>query len=83
VQKLNYIHQNLVKRGYVDQAEYWRYSSARNYAGETGLFDVFIWVGRAIMRGLTLERLLLYSHGDRTVGTSFQTSRYGSRLDSS
>ncbi|MHC1725294.1 MAG: transposase [Syntrophobacteraceae bacterium] len=39
-QKLNYIHQNPVKRGYVDSAEHWRYSSARNYAGEAGLIEV-------------------------------------------
>jgi hypothetical protein len=41
-QKLEYIHQNLVKRGYVDCAEHWRYSSARNYAGEAGLIEVFM-----------------------------------------
>ncbi len=39
-QKIDYIHQNPVKRGYVDLAEHWRYSSARNYAGQTGLMDV-------------------------------------------
>ena len=39
-QKLDYIHQNPVKRGYVDQPEHWRYSSARNYAGQAGLIDV-------------------------------------------
>ena len=39
-QKLEYIHQNPVKRGYVDLAEHWRYSSARNYAGQEGLIDV-------------------------------------------
>jgi len=39
-QKLEYIHQNPVKRGYVDQAEHWRYFSARNYAGQEGLIDV-------------------------------------------
>jgi len=36
-QKVEYIHQNPVKRGYVDEAEYWRYSSARDYAGLPGL----------------------------------------------
>ena len=30
-QKAEYIHQNPVERGYVAQAEYWLYSSARNY----------------------------------------------------
>ena len=39
-QKLDYIHQNPVKRGYVDQPEQWRYSSARNYAGQEGLIEV-------------------------------------------
>jgi len=40
-QKLDYIHNNPVKRGYVDQPEHWRWSSARNYAGEAGLLEVF------------------------------------------
>jgi REP element-mobilizing transposase RayT len=39
-QKLEYIHLNPVKRGYVDEAIHWRYSSARNYAGLAGLIDV-------------------------------------------
>ncbi|MFT7560360.1 MAG: putative transposase [Flavobacteriales bacterium] len=39
-QKIDYIHQNPVKRGYVDEAEHWRYSSARNYAGQEGLIDI-------------------------------------------
>jgi hypothetical protein len=33
LQKLEYIHLNPVKRGYVDEPVHWRYSSARNYAG--------------------------------------------------
>ncbi len=40
-QKLEYIHQNQVKRGYVDDPVHWRYSSARNYAGLPGLIPVF------------------------------------------
>jgi len=45
-QKLDYIHQNPVKRGYVDLAEHWRYSSARNYAGQDGMLPVFMdWWG--------------------------------------
>jgi len=40
LQKLDYIHWNPVKRGYVDQPEQWRYSSARNYAGQPGLIEV-------------------------------------------
>jgi REP element-mobilizing transposase RayT len=39
-QKLEYIHFNPVKRGYVDEPMHWRYSSARNYAGLPGLVDV-------------------------------------------
>ena len=39
-QKLDYMHQNPVKRGYVDEAVHWRYSSARNYAGLNGLLEV-------------------------------------------
>ena len=39
-QKLEYIHNNPVVRGYVDDPLHWRYSSARNYAGLPGLIDV-------------------------------------------
>jgi putative transposase len=39
-QKLDYIHQNPVRRGYVDLAEHWRYSSARNYEGQPGVIEV-------------------------------------------
>ncbi|MDD5036215.1 MAG: transposase [Methylococcaceae bacterium] len=41
-QKLEYIHQNPVKRGYVDDPTHWRYSSARNYAGLPGLIPVYM-----------------------------------------
>jgi REP element-mobilizing transposase RayT len=40
LQKLEYIHNNPVKRGFVDEPEHWRYSSARNYAGMPGLIEV-------------------------------------------
>ena len=40
-QKLDYIHLNPVKRGYVDKAEHWRYSSARNYIDEARLIEVY------------------------------------------
>lgn len=40
IQKIEYIHNNPVKRGFVDHAEGWRYSSARNYLGEKGLIPV-------------------------------------------
>ena len=39
-QKIEYIHYNPVRRGYIDEPEHWRYSSARDYAGEKGLIDV-------------------------------------------
>jgi len=39
-QKIEYIHNNPVNRGYVDDPVHWRYSSARNYARMTGLIDV-------------------------------------------
>ncbi len=35
-QKIEYIHSNPVRRGYVDQSEHWRYSSARDYSGQAG-----------------------------------------------
>jgi hypothetical protein len=40
IQKLEYVHHNPVKRGSVDDPGHWRYSSARNYAGMTGLVEV-------------------------------------------
>ena len=39
-EKINYIHNNPVKRGYVDEPRHWRYSSARIYEGCQGLIDV-------------------------------------------
>jgi hypothetical protein len=39
-QKLDYMHNNPVERGYVDDPVHWRYSSARNYARLPGLIDV-------------------------------------------
>jgi putative transposase len=39
-QKIEYIHNNPVKRGFVDDPVHWRYSSARNYAGLPGLIEV-------------------------------------------
>jgi len=41
--KLEYIHQNPVKRGYVDLPEHWRYSSARNYLGQPGIIGIDSW----------------------------------------
>ena len=39
-QKLDYIHQNPVVAGFVEEPEHWIYSSARDYEGEKGLIDV-------------------------------------------
>ncbi|MFT6334534.1 MAG: REP element-mobilizing transposase RayT [Halioglobus sp.] len=39
-QKVNYIHQNPVKAGFVDEAQEWIYSSARNYLGMKGIIDI-------------------------------------------
>jgi len=44
--KLDYLHHNPVKRGYVDLPEHWRWSSARNYLGQPGLIEVDTgWLG--------------------------------------
>jgi putative transposase len=40
LQKLEYIHNNPVRRGYVDEPVHWRYSSARNYARLPALLPV-------------------------------------------
>ena len=40
-QKIDYIHQNPVKRGYVDEAQHWCYSSARDYLGIKGVISVY------------------------------------------
>lgn len=53
LQKIEYIHHNPVKRGYVDYPEHWRYSSARDYIGQPGLLPVYMdwWLGEAVERG--------------------------------
>ena len=43
LEKLEYIHANPVKRGYVSLAEHWRYSSAGHYVGLAGLIDIDGW----------------------------------------
>ena len=41
--KIEYIHNNPVKAGFVDQPEQWKYSSARNYIlGDHSLMSVSI-----------------------------------------
>jgi putative transposase len=39
-QKIEYIHNNPVVRGFVDDPLHWRWSSARNYAGQPALIEV-------------------------------------------
>ena len=44
-QKLEYIHNNPVRRGYVDDPVHWRYSSARNYSKLPALLPVIVdWI---------------------------------------
>ena len=40
LQKLEYTHNNPIRRGYVEQPSHWRYSSAGDYEGRKGLIDV-------------------------------------------
>ncbi len=40
LQKIAYIHNNPVRRGYVDDPVHWRYSSARNYFDMEGLLEI-------------------------------------------
>jgi putative transposase len=39
-QKVNYIHENPIRAGYVDLPEHYLYSSARDYAGMKGLVEL-------------------------------------------
>jgi putative transposase len=39
-QKIDYIHHNPVRKGYVDEPEAWLYSSARDYSGEIGFLEI-------------------------------------------
>jgi len=39
-QKVEYIHQNPVRAGFVTLAEAWQYSSARDYSGEKGYVNI-------------------------------------------
>ena len=39
-QKIDYIHQNPVEEEIVDEAEYYWYSSARDYSGKIGLLEI-------------------------------------------
>jgi len=39
-EKIEYIHHNPVRRGYIEEAEHWRYSSAKDYTGLEGLLKI-------------------------------------------
>ncbi|MCK5028833.1 MAG: hypothetical protein KAR57_04310 [Bacteroidales bacterium] len=39
-QKLNYIHNNPIKAGFIDFPEHYPYSSAKDYADDKGLIDI-------------------------------------------
>jgi putative transposase len=39
-QKLDYIHNNPVAAGLVDEPEFYKYSSASDYAGQKGLLKI-------------------------------------------
>jgi len=39
-QKIEYIHNNPLRRGYIDDTLHWRYSSVRCYAGQSCLMEV-------------------------------------------
>ncbi|SEP43247.1 hypothetical protein SAMN05428947_1184 [Mucilaginibacter sp. OK283] len=41
-QKLDYIHNNPVTAGWVDEPHHFLYSSARDYAGGKGLIDIIL-----------------------------------------
>ncbi len=38
--KIDYVHNNPVKAGFVSEPRHWKYSSAKNYAGEIGVIDI-------------------------------------------
>ncbi len=42
LQKLNYLHDNPVRAGFVNEPEHWRWSSATDYAGGAGLLKCLI-----------------------------------------
>ncbi|WP_255481260.1 transposase [Pontibacter sp. Tf4] len=41
-QRLEYLHQNPVKAGFVEDPEHWYYSSARDYAGQKGRLEIVL-----------------------------------------
>ena len=45
IQKIEYIHYNPVKAGFVDLPEHWKMSSARNYLGQFGVLEIDLFTG--------------------------------------
>jgi putative transposase len=41
-QKLNYVHNNPVEAGFVEEPWEYLYSSAKDYSGKKGLIDLFV-----------------------------------------
>ncbi|MGD1839598.1 MAG: transposase [Thermonemataceae bacterium] len=41
-QRVDYIHQNPVEAGFVEEAQHWKYSSAMDYCGEKGMIDLYL-----------------------------------------
>ncbi|MFP5041934.1 hypothetical protein [Parasediminibacterium sp. JCM 36343] len=39
-QKMNYIHNNPVVSGFVQEPQHWKYSSAIDYAGGKGVLEI-------------------------------------------
>lgn len=39
-QKLDYVHNNPEKAGFVDEPQHWKYSCAKNYASEQGVIEI-------------------------------------------
>lgn len=39
-QKIDYIHNNPVRAGFVDEPQHWKYSSSRDYFGVKGILDL-------------------------------------------
>jgi len=48
IQKMEYMHDNPVRKGFVEKPEYWKYSSARNWLLDD---DSLIQINREVLRG--------------------------------
>ena len=73
LQKLEYMHMNPVRRGYVADPVHWRYSSARNYAGLEGLIDVTTDWKRNMRGGASRAARYRAEPGNEGVELAFRT----------